>query len=96
MRPDPLTPKNDVMQSGAVLAHDGDSLTLADAEPIEAGGLGASELGHPLVGELAPRLGGLVGLVDQTDAVAVNELGAPDEVDNSQRNLHAGNSTHAP
>ena len=83
-------------EPGAVLTHDRDALALTDAEPVETGSLGPRQLGDPLVGELTPRGCGLVGLVDQTDAVAVDELGAPDEVVHSQRNLHGANSTHGP
>ena len=36
-------------QPGAVLAHDRDTLALADAEAIETGGLRSRELGHPPV-----------------------------------------------
>ena len=78
------------------MRHDRDPLAVADAQRVEPGGLGPGPARPPRVRQLAPRLGGLVGLVDDRDPVAVDELGAPDEVVDSQRNLHAGNSTHAP
>ena len=96
MRPDPLTPKNDVMSRALFW------LTIATRSPwpmpsrsSPAAWARASSATRLYVSSPHDSRR-LVGLVDQTDAVAVDELGAPEEVHNSQRNLHAAHSTHAP
>ena len=77
-------------QSGRIGRHDRDALTHADPEVVQGGGLGARELTHAAVGQLAERRRGLVGLVDDADPVAVHECGALQEVVDRQRHLHAG------
>src|SRR4029079_17444411 len=44
---------------------------------------------HLGVGDRAPRLRRLIGLVDDPDAVRVEQLGATEEVVDRERNLHA-------
>ena len=75
-------------QARRVLRDHGDPFTLADAEAVEAGGLRPRQLGEAGVGELAPRLGGLVRLVDHADTTAVDELCPIQEIGNGQRKLH--------
>ena len=75
-------------EAGAVVGDDGDTLAATDAEGVEAGGQRPGVLGDLPPGQLAPAVGGLVGLVDDADAVAVDVLGAIEEVEDVERDLH--------
>ena len=76
-----------------VVRHHGHSLADPDSEFVETGRLGAGPFGHLTVGESAPRLGGLIGLVHHRDAIRVEKFGSTDVIDDRQRHAHGGNST---
>jgi hypothetical protein len=76
-------------QPGAVVTHDRDPVADADAELVELGGLPAGQRADLGVGELSQRRRGLVGLVDDAGALAVDPDGPVDEVGDAERNDHA-------
>ena len=92
MRPEPDTPNRAVSRRAELW------LTIATRSPtpmperVEPGGHRPGPLGHLAVGDRAPRLGRLVGLVDDAVAVGVEQLGAAEEVVDGQRNLHGANA----
>ena len=59
-----------------------------DAEVVERGGQAARHRGELRVGEAAEAAAGRVRLVDHRLAVAVDELGALEEVGQRERNDH--------
>ena len=59
-----------------------------DAEGVEAGGHRPGVLGDLPPRHPSPAVGGLVGFVDDADAVAVDVLGAVEEVEDVERDLH--------
>ena len=69
----------------AVLRDDRHPLAGTDTEGVEAGGHGPGGLGDVPPGQPPPAVGGLVRLVDHTDAVAVDVLGAIEEVEDVER-----------
>ena len=83
-------------QAGRVVRHHRDPFALGDAERVEAGRERPRPLGHVAVRDRAPRLGGLVGLVDDGRAVGVEQLGPAEEVVDRQRNLHGVNAIRSP
>ena len=77
-------------QAGGVVRHHRHPLPHPDPEGVERGGLGASPLGHLAVGQRAPGGRRLIGLVDDPDPVAVDQLGPVQEVVDRQGHLHRG------
>src|SRR5439155_11377247 len=75
-------------QPRRVVRDDRDALARRDAERVEARGLSAREARNLRPRELAERLGRLVRFVDDTDAIAIHELGALDEIAHGQRYTH--------
>ena len=75
-------------EAGAVLRDDRHALAGSDAEGVEAGGHGPGVFGDLPPRQSPPAVGGLVRLVDHTDAVAVDVLGAIEEVEDVERSLH--------
>jgi hypothetical protein len=78
------------------VADDGDPLPLPHAERVEAGGDRARPPRQLAVGQLADRGGGLGGLVDDADPVAVHQLGPIEEVTGGQGDAHAGSRAQGP
>ena len=85
---EPLTPKNEVNKRAELCDTIAMRSPVADAERVEPGGLGAGPARDLTPRARAPRLGRLIGLVDDADPLAVHELGALHEVVDGQRNLH--------
>ncbi len=79
-------------QAGRVVRHHRDPFALRDPERVEAGCETPGALGHVAVRDRAPRLGGLVDLVDDCRAVGVEQLGPAEEVVDGERNLHGANA----
>jgi hypothetical protein len=75
-------------EAGAVVGDDGDSFAAPNAEGVEAGGQRPGVLGDLPPRQLSPAGGGLVGFVDHADPVAVDVLGAVEEVEDVERDLH--------
>ena len=75
-------------EAGAVVRDDRDPLAATDAEGVEAGGHRPGVLGDLPPRHPSPAVGGLVGFVDDADAVAVDVLGAVEEVEDVERDLH--------
>ncbi len=86
--PEATDPEEAHEQSGRVLRHDGDPLTLGEAQGVEPSGLGSRPGMHLLVGQRTQRRRGLVRLVDEPHAVAVDHRGTLQEVTNGQRYAH--------
>src|SRR5699024_2574309 len=80
-------------ETSAVVAHDAHALAGADAPLVEGGGLGPRQLGDAPVGEGAEPAAGRIGLVDDADAVGVDECGSFEMIGNSQRHAHGWCST---
>jgi hypothetical protein len=76
-------------QSGAVVADDRDPVSDADAELVELRGLPPGQRADLGVAELAQGRGRLVGLVDDSGALAVDLDRTVDEVGDAERNDHA-------
>ena len=76
------------VEAGAVVREIGDPLAEPDAELVELRRLGPRELAHPRVGQVAERLRGLVGLVDDADAIGVHGQGAVEKVGGRERHDH--------
>ena len=70
------------------MRHDGHALAASDAEGVEAGGHRPGCVGDLPPRQLAPAVGGLVGFVDDADAVAVDVLGAVEEVEDVEGDVH--------
>ena len=75
-------------EAGAVLRDDRHPLAGTDAEGVEAGGHGPGVLGDLPPCHASPAVGRLVGLVDHADAVAVDVLGAIEEVEDVELGFH--------
>ena len=75
-------------EAGAVVRHDRDPFAGTDPESVEAGGHRSGVLGDLSPCHPPPAVGGLVGLVDDADAVAVDVLGTVEEVEDVERDLH--------
>ena len=97
IRPNPLTPKNEVNRRAEFCDTTATRSPAANAERVESGGLGAARaraISRPR--QRTPRRRRLVGLVDDADAIAVDELGPLEEVVDRQRYAHGGSpSTRA-
>ena len=76
-------------QAGTVVADDRDPVADADAELVELRGLPSGQCADLGVGELPQGRGGLVGLIDDAGALAVDGDGAVDEVGDAERDDHA-------
>ena len=87
-RPKPLTPKNEVSSRPAFCDRIATRSPAADAPLVEAGGLGPGQLPHPAVGDVAEPAAGGVGLVDDADAVAVDERGPVEVPADGERSAH--------
>ena len=83
-------------QPGRVVADDRHPLADPDAELVQPGGHRPRPLGHLPVRERVPRLGGLVRLVDDPDAIGVQQLGAVDEVVDGEGHLHGSSFSRLP
>ena len=79
--------------AGTVLRDDRDPLAEADAEGVEPRSHRSGADGDLAPGERAPARRRLIGLVDDADAVAEDELGAVQEVEDVERRFH-GSSGH--
>jgi len=77
----PTDPEECGVETCRVVTDHRDPRALGDAEGIETRGLCAGTLCDLAVGECRPRRGGLIGLVDQCDAIAVHLLGPAQEID---------------
>jgi hypothetical protein len=75
-------------KTGAVVRHDRHPFAASDAEGIEAGGHRSGVFGDLPPRQRSPARGGLVGFVDDPDAVAVDLLGAVEEVEDVERDVH--------
>ena len=87
-RPYADTPKNDVSRRAELCETIATRSPAATPSASRPGGLGPGEARDLGPGELAERFRGLVGLVDDADAIAVDELGPLDEVEHGQRYTH--------
>ena len=70
------------------MRHDRDALARPDTERVEPGRLRARPLGNLAPGARLPRGRRLVGFVDHTDPVPVDELGPLEEIVDGQRYAH--------
>ncbi len=77
-------------QPSGVVADDRDSLSNPDLDLVEAGGHRTGPCGDIPIGQRAPRLGRLQWLVDDADAIRVEQLGSVDEVVDEKRHEHGG------
>jgi CheY-like chemotaxis protein len=75
-------------QAGRVVRHDRDALAEADAERVEPGRLGPRQRGEPGVAQVAERRGRLLRLVEHAHPLAVDLLGAVEEVDHREGDEH--------
>jgi hypothetical protein len=81
-------PVEEVEHARGVRADDRDPLARADAERVESGGDRVGARGDVGEGQRAEARGGLVGLVDDRDALGVDRRAAREEVTGGERDEH--------